>query len=162
MDKISNECLEIVLYVGLKDEEVAVKYPQVLWWVRWIRLPPCFKVLTIDLVHDWCQQGTVSRLVFTHDQWRALIVGSPWREKRLRWQEPIVTIYDSTSNTASLHNCSPICVWLLLHLFSRHSVMFHNLSLLQTTSPFPPSTLYFFYPLSKTAKLKENNADRIW
>lgn len=27
MDKISNECLEIVLYVGLKDEEVAVKIP---------------------------------------------------------------------------------------------------------------------------------------
>lgn len=64
------------------------------------------QVLTIDLIHDWCQRGTISRLVFEHDQWHALIVGSPWREKRLRWQEPIVTIYDSTSNSASLHNCS--------------------------------------------------------
>lgn len=69
---------------------------------------PCLEVLTIDLIHDWCQRGTVSRLVFLAlDQWRALIVWSPWREKRLRWQEPIVTIYGSTSSTASLHNCTP-------------------------------------------------------
>lgn len=113
---------------------------------------PCLEVSTIDLIHDWCQRGTVSRLVFVaHDQWRALIVWSPWREKGLRWQEPIVTIYGSTSSTASLHDCSPaLCLVAVTLVFCHVSQ--------SVPPPPPPPSLpqpsIFFYPLSKTAKLK--------
>lgn len=46
--------------------------------------PSCgaLRALTIDLIHDWCQRGTIGRLVLAHDQWHALIVGkSLEREK---------------------------------------------------------------------------------
>lgn len=53
MDKISNECLEVVLYVGLKDEEVAVGNTRKYCDGRGGSVfRPCLEVLTIDLIHD--------------------------------------------------------------------------------------------------------------
>lgn len=120
--------------------------------------PSCgvLHVLTIDLIHDWCQGGTISQLVFERDQWRALIVGSPWREIRLRWQEPIVTIYDSTSNAASPHNCSPaLCRVAVTLVFQAFCHVSHSVP----TSNEPNSTPSFCLSAFKIkAKLKE----RIW
>lgn len=52
MDKISHECLEIVLYVGLKDEEVAVKIPPSIVMGAVDPSSGVLEVLTIDLIHD--------------------------------------------------------------------------------------------------------------
>lgn len=113
------------------------------------------QVLTIDLIHDRCQRGTISRLVSGRDQWHALIVGSPWREtERPRWQEPIVTIYDFATNVASLHNCSPpscpFAVTLVFQAFCRVSQSAHT-----SNTPAANPRSFFFPALKKQHNQKD-------
>lgn len=143
-------------FVGwVKGQRSSRKIPtSILWRVAEDPSSGVLQVLTIDLIHDWCQWGTISRLVFEHDQWHALIGGSPWREKRLRWQEPIVTIDDSTSSAASPRDCSPaFCV------SGRSYTCFPGIlsCYFKRSRPYSPFVLL---ALNKTATLKERNADK--
>lgn len=101
-------------------------------------------------INDRCQQGSIRQVVSLHNQWHRLIVGSPWRKKRRRWQEPFVRIYCSASNRVSQHNRSPSSSGSLLHIFPGCC----NLTLLVWCDFFEPPCSLFSSRRSQKSKIR--------
>lgn len=112
------------------------------------------QALTIDLIHDWCQRGTMSRLVLeaqsmaradcgkSLEREKTAVAGAYCNDLRLHFKRrPRRTIAPPASVSARCYTC-----------FHRHSVMSRNQSRLQMH---PPQHPHSFCPLSKKQQHKK-------
>lgn len=161
MDKISNECLEIVLYVGLKDEEVAVGIPASTvmgaadpssavprgvdhWPDTWLMSTRDRQPTRLRRARSMARTDRVESL----EREKTAVAGAYCNDLRLHFKHGV----DAQLLTSFVSGCRYTCFPGILSCFAICPSF-------KPPRPHPPrlpslNPLFFFYPLSKTAKLK--------